>query len=196
MTPTKDADAAAPETPAVLFEYIAQCMELLDKIEAALPETKSFTSLDKKRRIKARKGNERHVPRLVALARRYGLALLPLKAIETQSAEALALVPLATRMERVNKRVQDRLFDARTSSWSGASKIYVMLKRLAKDESELATGLAPVEQFFNYRHPLVRRQHPKTAKRKAALQATKEAEEAKSTLPSGVGGGKPQPWPR
>ena len=51
-----------------------------------------------------------------------------------------------------------------------------MLNRLSKDDGEIATGLAPVEHYFNHRHPLVAKNHPKTKKGKAELAAKKAAE--------------------
>jgi hypothetical protein len=48
------------------------------------------------------------------------------------------------------------------------------MKRLSRDSGDLETGLAPIEQFFNHRHPLVAKSHPKTKKGKAALATEKE----------------------
>ena len=70
------------------------------------------------------------------------------------------------------------MFALRSSSWSGSSKLYTVLKRLSKDSGDIQAGLAPVEQFFNHRHPDVAKNHPKTKKGKEALAAAKAAEAA------------------
>jgi hypothetical protein len=176
---SEPAATPAPQAPATALPYILECTALLQQIEAALPPAAAITAAGKKTRAKARKGGEQYAPRVLALARQYGveLKLAPTAAIERDSAEALALLPLQQLSERVQKRISDRLFVTRSSSWSGTSKLYTVLKRLSKDEGDLEAGLAPVEQFFNHRHPLVRAKHPKTAKGKAALAAKRVAEE-------------------
>jgi hypothetical protein len=165
-------------TPATLA-YIETCTSLLDHLEAAFPPGNLLTAKDKKHRAKARKGGDRFTPQLVALAKQHGvnLALVPLEGISNTSAEASALVPLQKRLETLTSRAASRLFALQSSTWTGSSKLYSVLKRLSKDNGEIEIGLAPVEQFFNHRHPSVAKEHPKTKRGKAA-KAAKLAEEA------------------
>jgi hypothetical protein len=162
--------------------YIQTCTSLLDQLEAAFPQGDSLTAKDKRRLAKARKRSERYTPQLVALARQHGvnLALVPLDTISNASAEAAAVVSLQKRIEAMAARAASRTFALQSTAWSGSSKLYAVMKRLSRDSGDLETGLAPVEQFFNHRHPLVAKNHPKTKKGRAALAAEKAAGTEKS----------------
>ncbi len=181
-TPSAAPVATQTTSPTVAgtLAYIQSCTSLLDQLEAAFPPGDSLTAKEKKHTAKARKGNERFAPQLVALAKQHGvnLSLVPLDAISNASAEATALVPLQKRFEALTARASSRLFTLQSATWSGSSKLYSVLKRLSKDSGDIETGLAPVEQFFNHRHPSVAKEHPKTKKGKAALAAEKAAAEA------------------
>ena len=175
-TPTPANVGAAP-IPVPAPPYVTTCMDLLAKVDQALPAGASLTATDKKRQGKARKGGERYIPQLVSLAKQYGvvLALVPLDDIVNESNEAQALVPLQLEVARLQKRINDRLFEVQGTSWTQASKLYVVLKRLAKDNGQLANGLSAIAQFFSSRHPLVAKNHPKTKAGKAALAKEKAA---------------------
>jgi hypothetical protein len=174
----------SPSTAATLA-YIQTCTSLLDQLDAAFPQGDSLTAKDKKRQAKARKGSERYTPQLVALAKQHGvnLSLVPLDTISNASAEATALVPLQKRMEAMSGRASSRMFALQSTTWSGSTKLYSVLKRLSKDSGDIETGLAPVEQYFNHRHPSVAKEHPKTKKGKAALAAAKAAKAAAAATP-------------
>ena len=178
---TTSAMATAATTPtAATLAYIQTCTSLLDQIDTVFPAGSSLTSKDKKHAPKARKGSERFAPQLVALAQQHGvnLKLVPLDTISNASAEATALVPLQKRIEALSNRAASRMFSLQSASWSGSSKLYTVLKRLSKDSGDIETGLEPVEHFFNQRHPLVAKEHPKTKKGKEALAAEKAAAQA------------------
>jgi len=162
-----------------VLTWIQQCTALLTQIEATVPPGDALTANDKKRQAKARKGAEQYIPQLVALADQFGvnLKLVPTDVIQKNSAEAVDLVPLLKQVERVTKQLNDRVFQSRGDAWSDSSKLYAILRRLAKDNGDLAAGLAPVEQFFNHRHPLVAKDHPKTKAGKAKLKAEKAIEQ-------------------
>jgi hypothetical protein len=165
--------------------YIQSCTTLMDQLEAAFPPGSALTAKDKKHKPKARKGGERYTPQLVALARQHGvnLKLVPLDEIANASAEATALVALQKRIEALSTRASSRMFTLQSATWSGSSKLYTVMKRLSKDDGEIATGLAPIEQFFNHRHPSVAADHPKTKKGKAAKAAEEAAAKAVTTEP-------------
>jgi hypothetical protein len=176
-----------PTTPATptssqITSYIAACSALLDQFDALFPKTDPLTTKDKQRTAKARKGSERYTPQLVALAKQHGvsLAAVPFDAITNASAESQQLVPLQKQMQRLNSRLSVRMFTVQATAWSGSSKLYAVLRRLSKDDGELQTGLEPVEQYFNHRHPLVAVDHPKTKKGKAALKAKEAAAAAEA----------------
>jgi hypothetical protein len=175
----------APTMPTKAAGYLATCTALLKQFDAAFPQTDPLTATDKKRMTKARKGSERYTPQLVALAKEHGvnLASVPLEEIESASAEAAQLVPLQKQIERLSTRVKTRAFGAQSSAWGGSTKLYAVLKRLSKDDGEIASGLAPVEEYFNHRHPLVAKNHPKTKKGKAALAEQKETEASAAETP-------------
>ncbi len=169
--------APATKTATSPPSYLAACGALMREFDAAFPKTAPLTAVDKKRTGKARKGSERYASQLVALAQQFGvnLASVPLDEIQNASDEAQQLVPLEKQMERMMTRVRNRMFTVQATSWSGSTKLYAVLKRLSKDDGEIATGLSPVEQYFNHRHPLVAKEHPKTAKGKVKLAAAKAA---------------------
>jgi len=179
--PTIAVTPSAAAAPA----YVQQCAALLAQLTLVVPPGDALTAMDKKRKAKARKGSEQYIPQLVALAKQFGvnLMLVPTDAIELSSAEAQALVPLIKQMGVLNKQLNDRVFSTRADSWSGASKLYAILRRLAKDNGDLAAGLVPVEAFFNHRHPLVAKNHPKTKKGKAALKAAKAESASQPAVP-------------
>jgi len=176
--------AAAPVVPAVLT-WIQQCTTLLTQIENVVPPGGALTATDKKRRAKARKGAEQYIPQLVALANQFGvsLKLVPTDLIQKNSAEAVDLVPLLKQVGRVTKQLNDRVFQSRGDAWSDSSKLYAVLRRLSKDNGDLADGLSPVEEFFNHRHPLVAKNHPKTKAGKAKLKAQEALEQAAVATP-------------
>ncbi len=179
-TPNATPNATPVATRSPTLAYIQTCTTLLDQLEAAFPKDGALTAKDKKRRAKARKGSERFTPQLVALAKQHGvnLALVPLDVISNASAEATALVPLQKRIEGLATKGASRMFALQSTSWSGSAKLYSVLKRLSKDDGDIESGLAPVEQYFNHRHPLVAKDHPKTKTGKAALAAEKAAQAA------------------
>jgi hypothetical protein len=173
------ANVSAAPAPASTPPYVTECMTLLAKMEQVLPNWPAFTATDKRRQAKARKGGERYIPQLIALARQYGvaLALVPLDDITNAANEAQALAPLLLEIARLQKRINDHLFDVQGVSWSQSSKLYVVLKRLAKDNGQLANGLAAVAEFFNHRHPLVAK-NKKAAKEALANEKTAGASQA------------------
>jgi hypothetical protein len=183
--------AATPATPATspsvasVLTWIQQCTAMLEQVAAAMPSDDALTATDRIRMPKSRKGAERYIPQLVALAQQYGvsLALVPLDAIASDAAEAAALVPLQKQIEQLNTRISNRMFSVQSTSWSGSSKLYAVLRRLSKDNGNLATGLAPIAEFFSYRHPSVAENHPKTAKGKEALAAKKAAAAPAASVP-------------
>ena len=61
------------------------------------------------------------------------------------------------------------MFSANSESWSAATVHYTMLRRLAKENGDLETALAPVNQFFAQRSPAVTAEEK--AKREAELLA-------------------------
>jgi hypothetical protein len=176
-TSTTPVTTSTTSPSAATTAYLQTCTSLLDQLEAAFPPGDSLTAKDQRRLAKARKGSERYTPQLVALARQHGvdLALVPLDAISNASAEAAAMLLLQKRIEAMAARAASRTFALQSTAWGGSSKLYAVMKRLSRDSGDLETGLAPVEQFFNHRHPLVAKNHPKTRKGKAALEAEKEA---------------------
>ena len=180
--------STAAAAPSSTLAYVQTCTALLEQLEAAFPQGESLTAKDKRRLAKARKGSERYTPQLVALARQFGvnLSLVPLDGISNASAEAAAIVPLQKRIEALGTRAASRTFELQSTAWSGSSKLYAVLKRLSKDNGDLETGLAPVEQFFNHRHPLVAKNHPKTKKGKEALAAERAGEGQPGTSQAAV----------
>ncbi len=179
LTPVSQTVAANPSataqpSPAFLAK-VAQATSLLDQAIALFQDGVDLTPLDRKRSQKLRKGGDRVIPILAQAAKQIGLSipLAPVAPMEESLAEAQALLPVQTKIGVLQKQVGDHVFSAEGSSWGTATALYAVLRRLSKGNGQLAKLLEPAGEFFGYRHPSVRAEHPKTAKGKAALKEQK-----------------------
>ena len=124
-----------------------------------------------------RKGGASIVPTILSLAAEYGIqsTRTSAAAVESQLATAQALADLSSSIGLAQKSVDDYVFGLQSAAWGASTSLYTFLRRLAKNDGALATGLAPVTQFFTFRSAAVKANHPKTAQGKAALKARKSA---------------------
>ncbi len=177
-----------------LMPFVTLLTKFLDEHEASIASTApALTSLDKQRRGKLRLGGEKAVPIVAALVKKYGLESPSLQA-ETMTANmatAQSLVPVQKRLETLNKRMEDEIFNAHSAGWAATSDGYAQLTRMAKKNGEIATAIAPVQQYFARRSkstteqvggvaPATKAKTGKKAKAEARLE--KEATEAQAMV--------------
>jgi hypothetical protein len=122
---------------------------------------------------KFRKGGEAQIPALAEMSGVYGVEVpsRPTADMEVNVATAQTLAPLVTLITRFLTLVESASFQVRSEAWATASTLYQMLRKASVRQPALKADLAPLEEFFSYRHPLV--------KETAAVSAAKEAKQAK-----------------
>jgi hypothetical protein len=188
-TPVSQTVAANPsatvQASPVFLARVARCSALLDEAIALFQDGTDLTSLDRKRIKKIRKGGEKIIPIVAQAAKQAGvnLPLAQVAPMEESLAEAQALVPLQAKLGLLQKRISDQSFTSDGGSWATATALYSVLRRLSKNNGQLATLLAPANEFFKSRGPAARAAHPRTKKGKEAL-AQKKAAEAAAASPS------------
>jgi hypothetical protein len=168
---------------------VSQGTALLTQARKLFPATVT-NPLARKRSNKFRKGAESAIPKIAAIARQFGVSLsqAPIDEMLVSFTEAQTLLPLEAQAAGLQKVLSDQIFFSQAKAWATATKLYSILRRLAHGahgDAELAALVAPLEQFFAYRHPRVRADHPKTAKGKAAAEAKKAAETSVVHSPPG-----------
>ena len=85
---------------------------------------------------------------------------------------ATALQPLATTLTGFLQEVDDTGAQAQGASWSTASALYSLLKRMSRKDPKLKAQLEPVQEFFAYRRPVAT---DKTAAPKAGKESRRDA---------------------
>jgi hypothetical protein len=145
-------------------------------VDLGLPEPKPLTANQRKQVTRSRKGSEKVIPTLATLAGKYGIEIAqqPTAAMSSAAELAAQLDPLQKQLVALTTLVSENASNAASDSWSTATTLYSVLKRISKRDVKLQKQLAPAAEFFAYRHPLVREKHPKQKGKKAALAAEKQ----------------------
>jgi hypothetical protein len=136
-------------------EIVNKLLADLAEAEAHIaPTASAITGTTKLPTLKMRKGGEKIVASIGSLAKAHGVQTSKLQP-EMMSArieEANALEPLEQRLESMLTLIKNQRFLATSDAWSMTLKFYSLLQRCAVDDSQLAASLAPVEDFFAFRH--------------------------------------------
>jgi hypothetical protein len=129
---------------------------------------------------KFRKGGEAQIPTLAELSTTYGVEVpsRPTADMETNLAQAQLLAPLLALVVRFLATLESASFEVRSQAWATATTLYQMLRKASVREPTLKADLAPLEEFFAYRHPLVIETAPET-EAKLAKAAKRQANAAK-----------------
>jgi len=175
-----EATSSAPAVATPLAARVAQALALLKMASDALAiETTPLSGLAVKRAVKFRKGGEQHVPTLASLSARYQLQVpsRPTAAMVQSLQEATDVEPVRVAIGELAKAVDDFYFSARSDSWTTATTLYGVLKKAGVREPNLQAAMAPMVEFFSYRHPSV----AEDAKAKAAEDAKAKAEPTAKT---------------
>jgi hypothetical protein len=158
--------------PTVSAASVQEALSLLAKMEAEFGAQEYMSAEDKRRSLKPRKGFERIVEEVGALAKENGLDSpgLHSDAMLGQVEEARLLAPLETALEKALSRVSAARFAASANAWSSGLQFYALLQRRSLTSEELATRLAPIEDFFSYRHKSVLEGKPTKLETRAKKQ--------------------------
>ena len=157
--------AATPAPGAPLQARITGAIALVNQAIAMVAIASSpLSPAQVKARTKFRKGGEEQIPVLVQISAEYGVEVpsRPTSDMEANLAQAQALVPLVTVVARFLTLLESVSFEVRSEAWATATTLYQMLRKAAVRQPALKADLAPLEQFFAYRHPLVVETAPKT----------------------------------
>ncbi len=148
--PTKKASPAN-----TLDKTLDQLNKSLDTADAQLgSDTPSLTTAQKRRLGRSRKGGERVLQMIAELVKAHGLestALQSASMLADQERAANYAASLA-RLQKMEKRISDDQFVAQSNAWEQGLQFYALLQRRAQTDGTLASSLAPITAFFNYRH--------------------------------------------
>jgi hypothetical protein len=157
---------------------VAQAVALIDQVIAALALTPStLTAKQKKEATRSRKGMEKVVPTLASLSVEHGVNVpkQPTSVMTSNLELVTKLTSVQTKLVSLETLVSNAIDGARSESWNTATTLYGMLQKAAHRDAGIKSQLAPVTEFFAYRHPSVRKEHPKQKGKKDALKAQKQA---------------------
>ena len=134
------------------LEDLARCLADIERALGVPPA--ALTAKDKRRTVRVRKGADavmRQIVQLVATHRLESEAL-DAEAIVAPLQIAAALGALEIGLRRATKRISDQRFLATADAWTAALQFYALLQRRALVDGDVAAGLAPIEEFFAFRH--------------------------------------------
>jgi hypothetical protein len=171
---------APPATPpptdpnATLAALVQQAITQLDAIEATLGSDPPLTPTAKRHSLRMRKGGATILATIASLAEQNDLEspAMQVAPMTAAAGKASALQPLANRLAPLVQHVNDLIFAAQSSAWESGMQFYALLHRRAASNTQLASALQPVTQFFAYRHPTAKAAGTPTKPQK---KATKKA---------------------
>jgi hypothetical protein len=177
---TTSEPAAAPAAPPVTAPVTA-ASPLADRVTQAIAYIRmavailalnapALTTKQRKALQRIRKGGDKFIPQITDLAQQWSVQIRtqPIDAMTSAVALATALQPLLPVLAGFVQEVQDTDAQAQGTSWSTATALYSVLKRMSRKDPKLAAQLAPVAEFFAYRRPV-------TAEKPAAAKPGKES---------------------
>jgi hypothetical protein len=174
------APAAAPPSPSVVTAIadpvVQECTAHLDQVLAKLGNQAPLDLNEVRRATKMRKGGAEVIPKILALCLQHNLTQIGTLTTQEMSDELKrgdALVQVGLRSALVQKKVKESAMAAHGRSWQIGTTMYITLQRLAKNDPELALGLADVESFFQTKRTKgkVRANKKASASKKAAKAA-------------------------
>ncbi len=151
---TTTATAPAPSAPVVTPldpGAVAQCIALLTQVGTLLGPFTALSGTTIRQMLKLRKGGAQVVGELLALCTHHGLTSVGPVSVATMTTEldrATALRQIGVSLAALQKQLNDAAFLAESTTWQNATTLYTVLQRLAAMDPTLATGLAPIQAFF------------------------------------------------
>jgi len=176
--------AAPPPSPEMLTTTatslaarVSQAMALIQQAVATLDvNAPALTAQQRKRMSK-----------LAQMAQTWSVQIRtqPTAAMTSAMQTANDLQPLIQVLTGFLQEVQDTSFQAEGDSWSTASALYSVLKRMSRKDPKLSAQLAPAAEYFAFRRP-----DPKgptlTKEERKKQKVDAKAVEVVATLPSAV----------
>ncbi len=190
---TKEVTAVAATSPVTkaspLADRVAHGVALIQEaIDLLALKAPALTAAQRKGMNKLRKGGDKWIPEIAQIAQTWEVQLRtqPTAAMTSAIALATTLQPIIGLLVGFLQETQDVGFQAESESWSTAVALYSVLKRMSKKDPKLKAQLAPMTEFFAYRHPVVAAaaaaaKPTKTSRRKAKVVAEAEAIVAEQT---------------
>jgi hypothetical protein len=170
VTPSPVAPVSTtPVATPIPSDVIAQCIALLEQVDALIGPVTPLSADAIHRSLKRRKGAAQVVTDLVALCHQHGVTSVGRVSVEQMSSSmsrATALETIGVQLAATHKMLDDATFSAWSNAWQNATTLYTILQRLALNDPTLALGLKPVQAFF------------KTKRTKGAKRATSDEEMA------------------
>lgn len=183
------ASAPASPTPVVTplsAGVVQQCVSLLSQADSLLGPVTALSTSQIRQTLKIRKGGLQTVTDILNLCNQHGITgvgKVQVSTMSAQLAQAKALGQIEVQLGVLKKHLSDATLNAESATWQNATALYTVLQRLAVVDPTIATGLAPVQQFFqNVRTKGKVRANKKAAKVKAAEKTV--AENASASTPS------------
>jgi hypothetical protein len=142
---------APPKTTNPSTAVIESLLQQLDTIASSLGvQAKPLTIAERRRLLRLRPGGGDHAATVVALAKRYGLAIPGVDpasvADDTQFVTDVAM--LESRLEVVRGLVSDMSLEAQSRIWRAGTTAYTMLARLVPQFPALQRELTPMASFL------------------------------------------------
>ncbi len=138
-----------------LTKIVDQLNKSLDAAEAQLgPDAPALTPDEKRRGTRTRKGGERVLQMIAELVKAHNLDSSSLSSMQmmAQLERSTTFASALARLQKLEKRVSDEQFVAQGDAWTMGLQFYALLQRRAVADGTLASSLAPITSFFNYRH--------------------------------------------
>ena len=157
---------------------VTGALAAIDQVIALLALTpKTITAKQRKAATRSRKGMEKVIPALSLLSDEHGVSVpkQPTSAMTSNLELVSQLEPVQLKLTSLATLMADTIDGARSGSWNTATTLYGMLQKAAHRDPQIRSQLAPIQEFFAYRHPSVRAELTKQKAKKAALKAEKEA---------------------
>ena len=176
-TPTTDPNAA-------IATAVQQAITQLDAIDASLGSDPPLSANDKRHAARMRKGGSSVIAILASLATQHQVEspALQVATMTTNAGKAVALQPLVSRLAALSQHVDDLVFTAQSAGWEEAMQFYSLLRRRSTTDTQLATALQPVKQFFARKSTPRAPGAPTKTQAKANAKAVKRLKEAAPQL--------------
>ncbi len=129
--------------------------ELLTQARAITAKLKAhgivLTTDDRKRLLRARRGANEHIQRVVDLATKHGVSLpnVPLAGIANDLQLEQQLQPIEEELRVALQVAEDAGAQASSESWEGFLAYYGVLSSMAQRMPDVAAGLASVVEFMS-----------------------------------------------
>jgi len=141
-----------------LASYVSKVSSTINAAESAFPiDSPVLGPEDKKHGVKVRKGAENVIRQLAELAKTHELDSTGLHSEDMleELNTSTSLAPLLATIEKISKRISDAQYSAQSGAYDKALQFYALLQRRAQTDGQLADALAPINEFFSYRHQAV-----------------------------------------